>query len=149
MPLNPLTLATLAALAALPAALPLPLEETEPGYAATERPMDDLGGPAYGDLTVFDAVTEIGAAQSADMPYCDHHGVLRTVLGQEFRERPRLKAPLEMGRSVELWASDAAGTWTALYTRADGVSCVVSSGIGWAAGDDPLARLRAEKLLPV
>lgn len=113
------------------------------------RPMDDLGPDIpFGDLSVFDALTEIGEAQSVDVPYCDIRATLLRTLDHDFAEHPRLRSPLDARRSVELWASEVMGTWTAVYTRADGVSCVVSSGIGWQQGNDPLALLQSEGLLP-
>ena len=113
------------------------------------RPMDDIGGNIpYGDLSVFDAITEIGEAQSVDVPYCDHRATLLSTLDHDFAERPRLQHSLARDRSVELWASDVMGTWTAVYTRSDGVSCVISSGIGWTAQTDPVALLTEEKVLP-
>jgi len=113
------------------------------------RPMDDHGPDMnFGDLSVFDTITEIGEAQSPDVPFCDHRSDLLAVLDHDFAESPRLQQPLEGARSVELWASDVMGTWTAVYTRADGVACVVSSGIGWERGHDALALLETEGLLP-
>ncbi|MFD2173053.1 hypothetical protein [Rhodobacter lacus] len=112
------------------------------------RPMDDHG-PAisYGDLSVFDAISEIGPDQGYDQPYCDHHAALGTRLSEDFGENARVKSPLPGNRSIALWASDEMGTWTALYTRADGVACVVSSGIGWQSSTNPVALLKSEGLL--
>lgn len=113
------------------------------------RPMDDHGPDLnFGDLSVFDTITEIGEAQSPDVPFCDHRADLLAVLDHDFAESPRVQRPLDTARSVELWASDVMGTWTAVYTRADGVSCVVSSGIGWERGHDAVALLETEGLLP-
>lgn len=113
------------------------------------RPMDAHDPEmSFGDLSVFDTITEIGAAQSPDVPFCDRRADLLTVLAHDFAESPRAQRPLEGARSVELWASDVLGTWTAVYTRADGVACVVSSGIGWQADHDAIALLRVEGLLP-
>jgi len=116
---------------------------------AAGRPMDDVGPDVHwGDLSVFDAVSEIGAAQSPDVPYCDHRHALLDTLDHDFAEKQRVITPLEQNRSVELWASDIMGTWTAVYTRADGVACVISSGVDWQAGDNPVALLKSEGLLP-
>ncbi|SOC08069.1 hypothetical protein SAMN05877809_104225 [Rhodobacter sp. JA431] len=112
------------------------------------RPMDDHGADiAYGDLSVFDAISEIGADQSPNVPYCDRHGRLGETLAHDFGEHPRVQRPLSNNRSVALWASDVMGTWTAVYTRADGVACVVSSGIGWESGGNPIALLGSAGLL--
>ncbi|MFC3058350.1 hypothetical protein [Paenirhodobacter populi] len=136
---------------ALPPADPVPDPvayapySTDPGWG---RPMDDHGGPLYGDLSVFDAITEHGEAQAEDVPYCDQPATLSTVLRDDFGESPRHQTQMPQGRSVSLWASEEMGTWTAVYTRADGISCVISSGIGWQGGTDPIALLREEGLLP-
>ncbi|MGD9919517.1 MAG: hypothetical protein AB7U46_16015 [Paenirhodobacter sp.] len=113
------------------------------------RPMDDIGADIpYGELSVFDQISEIGEDQSVDVPYCDHRAVLAGVLDADYQEAKQLSMPLARDRSVELWASAEMGTWTAVYTRSDGVSCVISSGIGWKAGNDPIALLTREKVLP-
>lgn len=118
-------------------------------FAEYGRPMDDHGSAiAYGDLSVFDAVEEFGAAQDVNVPYCDQRAQLVSTLKHDFAEHKKSHVPLEQGRSVELWASEIMGTWTAVYTRSDNVSCVVSSGLGWAAGQSPLALLEAEGILP-
>ncbi|MBZ4022101.1 hypothetical protein CKO11_06470 [Rhodobacter sp. TJ_12] len=112
------------------------------------RPMDDLGPDiAYGDLSVFDAIEETGAAQSPDVPYCDRQPAVAATLSHDFGEHPRVKSPLPGERAVTLWASDLMGTWTAVYTRADGVACVVSSGIDWKSSTNPVALLESEGFL--
>lgn len=117
--------------------------------AGADRPMDDVGPDvSWGDLSVFDSISEIGAEQSPDVPYCDHRRALLDTLDHDFAEKQRVITPLEQNRSVELWASDIMGTWTAVYTRADGVACVISSGVGWEKGDNPVALLKSEGLLP-
>ena len=147
------TAAVTAAMIAAPLALAMTRADLAPAPSAEApglgRPMDDHGPDiAYGDLSVFDTITEIGEAQSPNVPYCDTRAAMRAVLAQDFGESARLTHPLEGRRSVELWASEAEGTWTALYTRADGVSCVVSSGIDWARGSDALALMEREALIP-
>lgn len=119
------------------------------GYQGDGRPMDDLGATIrYGDLSAFDKISTTGQAQSPDVPYCDHRAKLLQTLDHDFAETPRVKKGLAHGRSVELWASSLMGTWTAVYTRADDVSCVVSSGMGWKRGDNPIALLDREGILP-
>ncbi|KEO54311.1 hypothetical protein [Thioclava pacifica] len=131
-----------------------PLEKTPrqimlDGYQGDGRPMDDIGSNIpYGDLSAFDKITTIGAAQSPDVPYCDQRATLLETLDHDFAESPRVKKAVGKNRSVELWASSVMGTWTAVYTRADGVSCVVSSGMGWEQGDNPVALLHREGILP-
>ena len=154
MRLLPIAKITLGATALIAVASTVALAIPHGGPAAPQasfhgRPMDDHGPTLdFGDLSVFDTITEVGEAQSPDVPFCDHRADLLAVLDHDFAESPRVQHPLGDARSVELWASDVMGTWTAVYTRADGVSCVVSSGIGWTSGHDAIALLDAEGLLP-
>lgn len=86
------------------------------------------------DLARFDRIDRIGAAQLPTDPYCDHRASVIINLIEEYAEDLALSAFTPEGRHLDLWASDAAGTWTVIYTRKDGVACVVGSGIGWDAG---------------
>lgn len=126
------------------AAAPMP---QAPQAQFDARPMDDLSDIRYGDLSVFDTITRIGDEQTADEPYCDVRPTLIKTLDHDFAESSKAKSPLAMERSVELFASDVMGTWTAVYTRADGVACIVSSGIGWEDGADALALLHKETMV--
>jgi len=119
------------------------------GYVGNGRPMDsDTANIPYGDLSAFDKITTIGMSQSPDVPYCDHRGEMLKVLDHDFAESPQFEKSLGPHRKLELLGSKVMGTWTALYTRADGVSCVVSSGIDWKSGDNPIALLHKEGILP-
>ncbi|KEO61334.1 hypothetical protein [Thioclava indica] len=119
------------------------------GYVGSGRPMDSNSAAIpYGDLSAFDKITTIGAAQSPDVPFCDHRGEMLKVLQDDFAESPRFEKSLGSNRKVELLGSNVMGTWTALYTRADGVSCVVSSGMDWKSGENPIALLHKEGILP-
>ena len=118
-----------------------------PRVQSDTRPMDDLDGENFGDLSVFDTISRYGADQSSTEPYCDLRQNVVQTLDHDFAEYSKARSPLPKGRSVELYASDIMGTWTAVYTRADGISCVVSSGIDWEQGDNPVALLETEQLL--
>ncbi|PRY22619.1 hypothetical protein CLV78_106160 [Aliiruegeria haliotis] len=37
-------------------------------------------------------------------------------------------------RLVEIWSSDATGTWTILLTEPNGMSCIMASGGNWHGG---------------
>ncbi|TQS70329.1 hypothetical protein ERN12_14370 [Rhodobacteraceae bacterium] len=166
MRLNPRKIVTAATATALAAALPVTVAMSKGDaqgselsgtstsnaqvFSAAARPMEDMDGPIYGDgdLTAFDAIEEIGEDQSAYVPYCDNRATLTATLNHDFAEVQRVNQPIDQNRSVELWASDVMGTWTAVYNRADGVACVVSSGTGWEHQDSPLALLETEEILP-
>ena len=44
------------------------------------------------------------------------------------------------GTLVELFRSEEKGTWTFMYTRPDGVSCLMAAGADWEVLDDPAAQ---------
>lgn len=126
------------------------VEQDKPARAVlqqTTRPMDDHSDVAYGDLSVFDTITSYGEDQTSTEPYCDLRETLVATLDYDFAEKPQVRSPMPMNRSVELFASDIMGTWTAVYTRTDGIACVVSSGVDWERGDNPVALLESEELL--
>ncbi|OCX65312.1 hypothetical protein BFP70_09595 [Thioclava sp. SK-1] len=161
MRLSPKTIMTAVTATAITVALPVTvaLSKVDPqenavqrssAFAEAGRPMDNISGEpfAQGDLSIFDDIQQIGMDQSVDVPYCDRRAKLLNTLDHDFAEKPLAHQSLKSDRSVELWASDLMGTWTAVYTRADGISCVVSSGIGWERDDSPIARLETEGLLP-
>ncbi|WP_376875802.1 hypothetical protein [Albirhodobacter sp. R86504] len=147
-------------LAAVTAGLAVPVtmanSKTDPrsGFApetpqaqSSSRPMDDLSGDSFGDLSVFDTISTYGNDQTSTEPYCDLRQNVVETLDHDFAETAKANSPLADGRSVSLYASDIMGTWTAIYTRADGIACVVSSGIDWEQGDNPVALLEQEQLL--
>ena len=150
--------ATLAgALVLIGLALPVTMAQsrvsaTEPDLEATasetDRPMDMVDAPLYanGDLDAFDKIETIGLDQSATEPYCDIKANLVTTLDHDFAEKRKAAQPLPKDREIELYASDVMGTWTAVYNRPDGVSCVINSGIDWERGNNPVALL--ETALP-
>lgn len=94
------------------------------------------------DLSVYDAMPRIGEAQLATDPYCDMPDTLAVSLVEDYAEEIVLSAQNPEGRRFDFWASDAFGTWTVSYTRADGVACVVGSGTGWQPGDSAGARMQ-------
>ena len=98
------------------------------------------------DLARFDAMTRTGAAQVAADPYCDVREVVLMNLSESYGETMRSSLQHGQGSVLDLWASDEFGTWTAIYTRADGIACVIGSGVDWTPGmtaDAALARVEA------
>ncbi len=62
---------------------------------------------------------------------CAPREVIAERLDKRFGEVPTaggLRSPLEL---FELWSSPETGTWTALATYANGISCVFASGTDW------------------
>ena len=132
---------------ALPATMALSrVSATEPVAPAAEmsdRPMEMIDAPLYadGDLDAFDKIETIGLDQFATEPYCDIRANLVQTLDHDFAEKRKAAQALPSDREIELFASDVMGTWTAVYNRPDGVSCVINSGIDWERGDNPVALL--------
>ncbi|NJS39926.1 MAG: hypothetical protein HC783_13960 [Rhodobacteraceae bacterium] len=69
--------------------------------------------------------------------HCDARGTVQATLGRDFAETPRLAALTGTGLTMELWTSDHSGSWTVVHHGSDGISCIVSTGMGWAEGNDP------------
>ena len=67
---------------------------------------------------------------------CDLRVTVDTTLRHDFAEVPTLAALTGTGMTMELWTSDLLGTWTMVHHGRDGVSCIVTLGQDWAAGDD-------------
>jgi hypothetical protein len=73
--------------------------------------------------------------------YCDARGTVQSALSRDFAETPRLAALTGAGMTMELWTSDKTGSWTVVHHGQDGISCVVSTGMDWAADGDAAAVL--------
>ncbi|WP_128255088.1 hypothetical protein [Falsirhodobacter deserti] len=93
------------------------------------------------DLAYYDSITRTGNDQLPTDPYCAEPSTLAADLGEAYGEDLVLSAKRDNGRQFDVWASDAAGTWTVSYTRPDGISCVIGSGTGWDRGESASARL--------
>ena len=66
---------------------------------------------------------------------CGPRDTITTVLTETYGESRKgigLQNPQVM---FELWTSEETGSWTILATRADGVTCMVASGLYWQAVD--------------
>lgn len=90
------------------------------------------------------AVLAVGifAGYSADaQPVCVERNELIDILGERFNETLRSFGLQADGLVLELYASPE-GSWTALLTRPDGVSCVVASGEAWSTMPGPKAGKR-------
>lgn len=67
--------------------------------------------------------------------YCDLRATVDATLRHDFAEVPALAALTGTGMTMELWTSDLMGTWTLVHHGGDGISCIVTSGQDWTAGD--------------
>ncbi len=73
--------------------------------------------------------TQIGFAQ----PQCDTRASVTEQLAQRYGETRRSLGIAANNAVMEVYASDATGTWTLTVTLPDGSMCLVASGIGYEA----------------
>ena len=52
-------------------------------------------------------------------------------LAEKYGEQHRGSGLQDPSRLVEVWISQSTGTWTLLFTRADGLACIAASGSNW------------------
>lgn len=84
---------------------------------------------------------EISQDLSLTESYCDMRATVQKALGRDFAETPRLAALTGTGMTMELWTSDTTGSWTVVHHGSDGISCIVTTGMDWAADRDAAAVL--------
>ena len=90
------------------------------------------------DFTVYD-MANLASQTPTDMTAtrCDTAAVMAKSLENDFEEgfvNSSIKAD---GLVMDLYASPDQGTWTLIHRGNDGISCVVSSGIGWSDASKP------------
>ncbi len=77
------------------------------------------------------AVTGPVAAAAQQSVYCGARAAIVERLGQKFGEARTGGGLMSQDQLLEIWSAPDTGTWTALLTRADGVSCILGSGDNW------------------
>jgi len=75
---------------------------------------------------------------------CGPRKEVTELLNQQFQEKPKA-AGLVSSQMIELFVS-AAGSWTILLTRPDGVSCVMSGGTDWTERPVIAAKIAEEAI---
>ncbi len=80
---------------------------------------------ALGAAVVSGSVIAPPAAEAAAK--CGRHEQVVTVLQKKFKEQRAAIGLVANNGVMELFVSKA-GSWTALFTRPDGISCVMASG---------------------
>jgi hypothetical protein len=76
---------------------------------------------------------------AAQQQTCKPRDEIVAILGEKYQESRRaygLASPTQM---LELFANTESGTWTALITRPDGVSCIVAAGTAWTEVEEAAA----------
>ncbi len=72
---------------------------------------------------------------------CGTRDAVVAKLGDKYGEVRRGGGLVSPTAIIEIWASEATGTWTILKTMPDGMSCIMAVGDGWHddAGEPILA----------
>ena len=115
------------------------------GYtAATHSLQDDIAAPPKTEIAAWDASAPLSiydmpghAMPDFARPHCEPHSTLAANLQHDFEEHPVVALQTSGGLDIQLFASDLMGTWTLVHKGSDGISCIVSSGTGWAKGTSP------------
>lgn len=80
--------------------------------------------------------TFIGPAAAQQQQTCKPRDEIVQILGEKYAESRRAYALAAPQQMLELFANAETGTWTALVTRPDGISCMVASGEHWTEVDE-------------
>lgn len=87
------------------------------------------------------ALTLLTLPAQAAGPACASRGALVERLSSQFGETRRGIGLGTQGRIVEIFASEATGSWTIVVTLPDGRACLMASGLNWEDRMDDLAHL--------
>ncbi|MFZ5711073.1 MAG: hypothetical protein ACOY4T_15575 [Pseudomonadota bacterium] len=70
----------------------------------------------------------LSAAPAQAAPQCGRRDAVVDLLASRYGETPRSRGGAPRGAVVEIFASEATGTWTITLTLPDGTTCLVASG---------------------
>ncbi len=91
-----------------------------------------------GIVVAFVAMVVLSEAAYAHATPCAPREIVERNLDRDYGERRVLALPKEDGVVIELWVSDATGSWTILLSPPPGdLLCTQHSGDGFAIGTDP------------
>ncbi len=71
------------------------------------------------------------ATGAAAAPVCADRDQVIDSLADRYHEMLSAGGLQDETTLVEVWVSGNTGSWTILVTRADGMSCVVATGLNW------------------
>jgi hypothetical protein len=74
----------------------------------------------------------LAAPAAAQAVNCAPRAKVAPLLGAQYNEAPHAMGLSREGLVMELWAAPS-GTWTVTMTRADGLLCILASGVGYEA----------------
>lgn len=87
----------------------------------------------------FGLAAALAAADIAHgAPQCDSRDTVTTLLAERYGETRRAVGIAGQSAVMELYASDATGSWSITMTLPDGVMCLVASGSNYEAVADEL-----------
>lgn len=91
-------------------------------------------------LTVIGAGLVLSVASTASAQnICGPHEEIVKRLESSYKEARAGFGLAGNGTLVELFVSEEKGTWTFMYTRPDGISCLMAAGGDWEKIDKPVA----------
>jgi len=70
-------------------------------------------------------------AALAQADHCAPRAVLIEQLKVKYGEIPAAGGLRSRSQMMEIWAAPETGSWTALVTTAEGISCIVATGTHW------------------
>ena len=79
------------------------------------------------------------ASPASSQNICGPHEEIVKRLETGYQEKRAGVGLAGNGTLVELFISKDKGTWTFMYTRPDGVSCLMAAGGDWEKVDEPVA----------
>ena len=79
----------------------------------------------------------IPAAAQEHAAQCAERTKIIAGLAKQYQESPVAMGLDSSGSIIEITASEDGGTWTALVSRPDGVSCMVAAGQHWEMDHAP------------
>jgi hypothetical protein len=79
-----------------------------------------------------------GAAEAQGQAQCGPRAAVIKSLGEKYSETRRAIGISANNMAMEVWAAEETGTWTITVTTPHGVTCLVASGQGFEARNDPL-----------
>lgn len=68
---------------------------------------------------------------------CAERSIITERLENRFHETYQGAGLQSTTNLIEIWSSEETGSWTILMSRADGISCVIASGVNWQFDQQP------------
>ena len=90
----------------------------------------------FGGVILATRIAQAETPQTAAQ--CDTREKVTTLLAERYGETRRAMGVAGATAVMELYASDSTGTWTITVTMVDGQMCLMASGQGYEAMNDPL-----------